>query len=227
MPKIIGIETTGKICSVSLFDEDRVINELSSNKENQHSAVLHTLIENLLKSSDVTINELDAIALSKGPGSYTGLRIGSSAAKGLCVALNIPLIAIPTHYAMLYNNTIKNNKNHQIICLTDARRDDVFMTIYNADFEEEKLVRVVDLTEEAVQMEFNKTPSLIIGSGAEKAKILLSINHEYRLDECLTAQQLRTPALNKFEQAEFEDIYHFEPAYEKQFYTVPSKKKLF
>lgn len=228
MPNILGIETTGRFCSVSLFDEQGVLSELSSKEENSHSLVLHGLITSLIEQQGLTINDLDAVALSQGPGSYTGLRIGSSSAKGLCIALDIPLIAIPTHDAMLFNEQVVGlrSKYAKTICLTDARRMDVFVSVYTQGKAGSKAVSVLNLEDEDVQHELNNTPSLMIGSGAHKSQEKLSNTHYYRFDDCLGASQLWELSIEKFKAGSFADLFNFEPAYEKQFYTVPSKKKV-
>jgi tRNA threonylcarbamoyladenosine biosynthesis protein TsaB len=221
MPKVLGIETTGAFCSVALFNESRVIASKINKQANSHSSILHLLIQELLQEQHIKPSDLDAIALSSGPGSYTGLRIGSSSAKGLAIATGAKLISIPTHYGMLFNPTLPNDTKafKHVICLTDARRNDVFATAYSLDKDRIGKTAVLDLTDELVQTQLNHSASIIIGSGAEKAEALLSPIHLYLKDDALHAANLFEPSTAKFANEEFEPLYDFGPLYEKEFYT--------
>lgn len=225
MAKILGIETTGAFCSVALFiDEDIVASKMNDN-ENSHSSVLHLLISQLLKEQNIKTQELDAIALSAGPGSYTGLRIGSSSAKGLAIATKAKLISIPTHYAMLFNTSVPVDleQYNRIICLTDARRTDAFASIYDQEKNQIGKTTVMDLSDDSTQLLLNEDSSIIIGSGAEKAKSYLDKKHLYWTKEVLHANNLFLPSSAKFLKNDFQSLYNFEPLYEKEFYTTQKK----
>jgi len=222
MPKILGIETTGNICSVALFNKNEVLGTRENTKSNEHSAILHILILELLKDHQIQARDLDAIALSAGPGSYTGLRIGASSAKGLCLATKSKLISVPTHYAMLYSEEVMQNnlEFERTICLTDARRNDAFGSIYSSHKKQVGKTEVWDFTEQDIQKEINSIPSLIIGSGAEKAKLHLSEKHHFISSPLLHAKHLFAPSNWHYENRNFESVNHFGPLYEKEFYTT-------
>ena len=220
MPKILAIETTGQLCSVAIFQDSKIIGSYQDSESNVHSAVLHTLIKKLAFRCAIDLSELNAIALSSGPGSYTGLRIGSSSAKGLCLALDIPLISIPTHYCMLYDEmVIKKDSHLPKMCLTDARRTDVFISTFTSNNMVKETTRVLNLEEVESQNELNKTPFLVLGSGAKKAKQFLGNEHTYLENDCLLAENLLVPSIARFEKESFADLVSFEPRYEKEFYS--------
>lgn len=226
MSKILAIETTGKYCSISLFSETELLANSKNKDANQHSSVLHEMLQALLQAQRIEVSDLSAIALSKGPGSYTGLRIGSSSAKGLCVACNVPLISIASHEAMLYDQILESQTQslEDFYCMTDARREDVFFSHYRKN----KLldtVKVINLSDPEVQTQLNQTQSCIIGSGATKAMSYLNQNHTYIEDDCLNACNMQHLAFQKFNKSLFEDLSSFEPSYEKEFYVIPQKNK--
>ena len=140
---ILAIETATRICSVALFNENKLIGLLESDEQNAHSRILHILIDDLLKNAGTDLSAVKAIAVSKGPGSYTGLRIGVSAAKGLCYAKNIPLIAINTLESMAFGMKQQAQADGLtvpdgplcLIPMIDARRMEVFMAIYDRNLQ--------------------------------------------------------------------------------------------
>lgn len=214
MPNILAIESTGENCSVAVFKDEKLLGVLQSDEKHSSSATLHLLIRAILKQTAISINQLNAIALSAGPGSYTGLRIGSSSAKGLCVALEIPLIAIPTHETMLYNANVTGKT---VLCTTDARRQDVFISEYR----NRQLIGRVSVQDiSAPDFEEKLRNKTIIGSGTAKIAGLYALQNTMVADNCLHASQLLEPSLNRFNQSLFTDIYNFEPAYEKEFYST-------
>jgi tRNA threonylcarbamoyladenosine biosynthesis protein TsaB len=131
---ILNIESSTTNCSVSLANNGELISIRELNEKNySHSTKLHSFIEEVLKNSNITVNKLSAIAVSSGPGSYTGLRIGVSAAKGLCYALQIPLISVPTLKVLARQLNIQ--REDLIIPVMDARRDEVYSAVYNSEYE--------------------------------------------------------------------------------------------
>jgi len=216
---ILAIETSGTICSVALSYNNTIV-ENRNEGINSHSSTLHVLIDQLIKKENIPYSALEAIVLSKGPGSYTGLRIGSSTVKGLCVALNKPMIAIASHESMLYDETINLSLYDVIFCATDARRDEVYLTIFN-----NKRITLAP-TQSVVLEGTNPTDAyidkkiLIIGSGAHKFEKYRNNFMEILDSDCLSAENLVQPAISAFAKKRFEDIHHFEPYYLKQFYTT-------
>ncbi len=202
---------------MSLHNTNGIVLSEQSDAEFSHSSQLHLLIEKLIRQSDSNIKNIEAIAVSKGPGSYTGLRIGSSSAKGLCVALDIPLIAIPTHYAMLFDPEVRKHRKETtgICCTTDARREDIFLSMYDCDYQAIHPVSVHTLSHEESRHLLDSEPRLIIGSGASKCKDFLNKRHLFLEKDCLHSSYLTETDLEAREEKRFEALELFEPACEK------------
>ena len=223
MANILALETTGKFCSIAVSFKGQVLKWIDS-IENNHSAVLHQSILNLLKENNIKLGAMEAVALSAGPGSYTGLRVGSSSAKGLCLALDIPLISVPTHKSMLLTKSLNDHKSKYVLCVTDARREDVFASLYKED---DLLhgVEVLNINELDWLEQVAGSNLSIIGSGAHKIKQLGKyIPSLYVENECLSGEQVLKVAISKYERSEFEDLANYEPRYEKEFYSTQKIK---
>ena len=225
MNYILHIDTTTKKCSVALAqDGELMIQKELLSEEFSHSEQLHPFIEEVLKESGLKSSSLSAIAISKGPGSYTGLRIGVAAAKGLCFALDLPLIALNTLEIMVQPYEV--SPHSFIIPMLDARR----MEVYTAIFDETKKwiqeTTAEVLTENTFTSIVNEQSCLIIGDGAIKFKTLHpKINASYTNEiHYPVAKDMITLALKKFNAKEFEDLAYFEPFYLKDFKTTPPKK---
>lgn len=225
MNYILHIDTTTKKCSVALAqDGELMIQKELLSEEFSHSEQLHPFIEEVLKESGLKSSSLSAIAISKGPGSYTGLRIGVSAAKGLCFALDLPLIALNTLEIMVQPYEV--SPYSFIIPMLDARR----MEVYTAIFDETKKwiqeTTAEVLTENTFTSIVNEQSCLIIGDGAIKFKTLHpKINASYTSEiHYPVAKDMITLAWKKFNAKEFEDLAYFEPFYLKDFQTTPPKK---
>ena len=225
MNYILHIDTTTKKCSVALAqDGDLMIQKELLSEEFSHSEQLHPFIEEVLKESGLKSSSLSAIAISKGPGSYTGLRIGVAAAKGLCFALDLPLIALNTLEIMVQPYEV--SPYSFIIPMLDARR----MEVYTAIFDETKKwiqeTTAEVLTENTFTSIVNEQSCLIIGDGAIKFKTLYpKINASYTSEiHYPVAKDMITLAWKKFNAKEFEDLAYFEPFYLKDFQTTPPKK---
>ena len=228
MALILCIETSGTVCSVALCDENKEC--LGVEKEEasfKHAAVATVLIQKLLKSCQVETKQIDAIAISAGPGSYTGLRIGTSVAKGLCYALNKPLIAISS-LELLANGFKQTHTvlDDDLICSAiDARRMEIYTAIYdlnlNSLFEPSPLI----VTSHVFDTYLDKFRVFIIGSGAEKtAKEINHSNLLYKEGYYLSAEYMVGLAAEKWENKEFVDRAYFEPNYLKAFHTTAKIK---
>ena len=225
MNYILHIDTTTKKCSVALAqDGELMIQKELLSEEFSHSEQLHPFIEEVLKESGLKSSSLSAIAISKGPGSYTGLRIGVAAAKGLCFALDLPLIALNTLEIMVQPYEV--SPHSFIIPMLDARR----MEVYTAIFDETKKwiqeTTAEVLTKNTFTSIVNEQSCLIIGDGAIKFKTLHpKINASYTNEiHYPVAKDMITLAWKKFNAKEFEDLAYFEPFYLKDFQTTPPKK---
>ena len=186
MALILLIETATKSCSVSLASDDKIIaTKQEVNEQYSHAEKLTIFIAELFKNQDFTIQDLDAVAVSKGPGSYTGLRIGVSTAKGLCYALDIPLVAISTLRAMAFGMAQKEES--KLYCpMIDARRMEVYNAFFNAENKEIRGVQADIINEKSYQKELEKSV-LFFGDGAEKCKAIIIA--------CNTASSIVIPKL--------------------------------
>ena len=219
MATILCIETATTNCSVALSVNGSVIafkedNPNGSQKGYSHAEKLHGYIEEVLSSGNTSKSNLDAIAVSKGPGSYTGSRIGVSASKGLCFALEIPLLSIPTLQSLSLQI---DEKDTYVIPLLDARR----MEVYSAVFSSEEKIRETkaEIVDENSFLDYlNERKTIFIGDGVSKFKTLCSHpNAEFIEDKLPSAKQMAFLSEKKFKTNEFEDVAYFEPYYLKDF----------
>ena len=186
-----------------------------------HAERLHVFIEEIIKEVGITFQDLIAIAVSQGPGSYTGLRIGVSAAKGLCYALDIPLIAVDTLQVMASQVTVSSGL---IIPMLDARRMEVYSAIFNPKFEKIRAVQAEIITENSFE-ELQKT-LYFVGDCAEKCKTVLTKDNFIFLDEIKypSAKEMSGLSFEKYKIVDTVDVAYFEPYYLKDFMTTVSKK---
>lgn len=217
MTLILNIETSTKACSVSLGVDGKLIalKEESSDKY-IHSEKLNLFIEDVFTQTDFTLKDLDAICVTKGPGSYTGLRIGVSSAKGLCYALEIPLISMDS-LSVLANSVIENNSIEEGTLLTpmiDARR----MEVYTATFDSKGKMKS-PISAEVIDADTfdNNQKRLLFGDGAEKCKEVLENSNIEFIEQFSTAKGMVKISYTKFKANEFEDVAYFEPFYLKDF----------
>jgi tRNA threonylcarbamoyladenosine biosynthesis protein TsaB len=219
---ILNIETSTKNCSVSIAKNGKniAVKEMA-NEGYSHAEWLHVFIEELLSETNLIAKNLNAIAVSQGPGSYTGLRIGVSAAKGLCFALDIPLIAIDT-LAVLANQV--KVENSLIIPMIDARRMEVYSAIFNSDLEKIRAVEAEILDENSFS-EINENIYLI-GDCQEKVKTVLSDKKFIFLEDKIfpSSKEMAILSYQKFKNNDFVDVAYFEPYYLKDFMITKSTK---
>lgn len=216
MSIILCLETSTTNCSVSIGDGDFIIAHKEINSKNfSHSEQLHSFIDELLKQESLIPKDLDAISISKGPGSYTGLRIGVSAAKGLAYALNIPLISVSTLLCLA--KQVKITKG-LIIPMLDARRMEVYSEIFDASFESKREIKAEILEETSFQIELEASEVHFIGTGVEKfQEICHHPNALFHKEKLPSAKEQYPIAKRKFDDNIFEDVAYFEPYYLKDF----------
>lgn len=217
MAIILNLETATTNCSVSISKDGELLAIKEHNTAGySHSEQLHVFIEEILKEANIARSDLDAIAVSKGPGSYTGLRIGVSAAKGLCFALDIPLISIATLESMAHQ--VDAMAFDFIIPVLDARRMEVYSAVYDKNYNEVRETRAEIIEPDSFQEYVTKGKVLLAGSGAEKCKTLLThSNLSYDLSLIPSSKELGALSYKKFERETFEDVAYFEPYYLKDF----------
>ena len=219
MALILLIETATKSCSVSLSYENKIIAcKEEVNKQYSHAEKLTVFITELFKTQDFSIKDLDAIAVSKGPGSYTGLRIGVSTAKGLCYALDIPLISVSTLRAMAFRMAQKEESD--LYCpMIDARRMEVYNAFYNSTNKEIRGIQADIIEADSYQKELDKKV-LFFGDGAQKCKQIIQHPNAKFLDDIFpSSKDMLEIANEKFSENFFEDVAYFEPFYLKDFVT--------
>ena len=220
---ILNIETATKNCSVCLAKDGEIIFLNEINDANySHAEKLHPFITEILEETKVNISKIDAVAVSKGPGSYTGLRIGVSAAKGLCFALNKPLIAIDTLASLANSIVIKEGI---IVPLLDARRMEVYSAIFDANYHQTRVTKAEIIDENSFAEELKNQKVYFLGDGAAKCKN--TINHKNALfieNEYPSARQMAPLSFQKFKENNFEDVAYFEPFYLKDFVAGIQKK---
>ena len=222
MAFILNIDTSSPICSVCIADRGQVILEMSDFSGNNHASVLTTLIQQLLIDTKLKVSGISAIALSSGPGSYTGLRIGASVAKGLCYGLDIPLIAIPTLMSMAWAmSAISADDRGIFVPMIDARRDDVYMAIYDPTVKILQKDAFVTTDENLfdVYLRLYDSPIYFGGSGSDKM-IKIDPNHEFGTIieniQCVSSN-LSLLSYEWFRRKDFVDLTYYEPFYLKDF----------
>ena len=216
MAFILSLETATTNCSISISRNGEIIGLKEDHNNNySHSERLHCYIEELLTETNIHLSELAAIAVSKGPGSYTGLRIGVSAAKGLCMSLDIPLISINTLESLAHQ---VEDDCELIIPMLDARRMEVYSSVYS---KEKELIRETraEILDERSFSEFSKSGKIcFIGNGVRKyIEICPYTQVEFLENHQPSAKEMGSLAYAKFLNKEFEDVAYFEPYYLKDF----------
>lgn len=230
MSLILLIETATASCSVALTENHNIIALREINQRNVHAEVITVYINDLFIESGKTINQLDAIAVSSGPGSYTGLRIGVSTAKGLCFALDKPLLAVDTLEAMAYGyktrGDIKTEDDTLLCPMIDARRMEVYTAIFDQAGNAIKptAAEIIDGHSFADLLSSNKI--IFFGDGAEKCRETLGLNPNSYIDGDFvnSAQDIAALADKKLQNKQFEDVAYFEPYYLKDFIAGVKKK---
>jgi tRNA threonylcarbamoyladenosine biosynthesis protein TsaB len=215
MAYILNLETSTKNCSVSLAENGKtVLCKEISEQGFSHAEKLHVFIEEILNEANVSITQLKAIAVSKGPGSYTGLRIGVSAAKGLCYALQIPLISLDTMQILAKKVAVTDGL---IVPMIDARRMEVYSAVFDCNHNKISEVKAEVLTENSYQ-DFDQNV-YFIGDCQEKCKTVLTKDNFKFLSEIVfpSANEMSALSFEKFQNNDFEDVAYFEPFYLKDF----------
>lgn len=225
MAYILNIETATKNCSVALAFEGKLIaiKEINSGSYS-HAELLHPFVKEVLEMAKISINQIQAIAVSKGPGSYTGLRIGVSAAKGFCFAQNIPLISIETLRSLAHSLAI----NEGVIApLLDARRMEVYSAVFSSKHEQIRAIEAQIINENSFEEYLKQGQVYFLGDGAEKCKDLLTHSNAVFIDNQFpSAKEMCALSYVKYKKNDIEDVAYFEPFYLKDFVAVPQKKKL-
>ncbi len=237
MGKILNIETSTRVCSVALAVDGKTIALQESNTESSHARQITVFAEQIMYKSGFTFQDLDAIAVSKGPGSYTGLRIGVSTAKGFCYSLDKPLISVGTLTSLANGMILKLAVEGKtpvdfLFCpMIDARRMEVYTAVYDSRLHEVRKV-LAEVIDENSFFDFfrQKKPLIFVGDGAAKCKEILSKvspNTIFREEFLASATYMAPLAEDKLKAGDFEDTAYFEPFYLKDFVAgIPHVKGL-
>ena len=225
MAKILSIETSTDICSVALHDVGKLIKAQVHQIEKSHSSLLPGIVGEVLEEAKLEFTDLDAVAVSAGPGSYTGLRIGVTNAKGFCYAMSIPLISIDTLDIMIHAVNEKLKGHYNLCPMLDARRMEVYTKMVDQNLNEVWPLQPKVL-EESTFIEHTK-PIYLFGNGMPKFRNIAIQDNLIFIDEIFpAASHMGQLALEKFQSGTFEDVAYFEPNYLKEWRTTTPKKQL-
>ncbi|MBN1949703.1 MAG: tRNA (adenosine(37)-N6)-threonylcarbamoyltransferase complex dimerization subunit type 1 TsaB [Bacteroidales bacterium] len=234
MSKILHIETATNVCSVAISDGEQILVQKETREGRSHATILSVFIREAMAEAGLTATMLDAVAISKGPGSYTGLRIGVSTAKGICYAADLPLISVSTLESMALG--FITAERHEVggagdtlyLPMIDARRMEVYTAAYDRELNEVMKIqaRVIDGSSFKDLAEQNKLK--LFGSGADKLTDIFK-NDRIQIIESfkLSASYMVPLALNNYVRSDFVNLAYFEPYYLKDFITTVPKKTIF
>lgn len=221
---ILSLETSAKVCSVAVHDDTRLLTSAEIHVEQSHASKLAPLIDDLIKFSGLDFSDLNAVAISSGPGSYTGLRIGVSMAKGLCFSLNIPLISVSTLELLAIQMKRNVDKNTLLCPMIDARRMEVYCMVVNTELREVQPVhaKVIDAVAFSDVLEAHKIA--FFGDGSPKCKVFINHPNAFFVNNIYPqASKLGVMAFEKLRKNKGEDIRSFEPVYLKEFLIKEQK----
>lgn len=229
MSRIILIETSTSLCSTALVEDGKVVCERISDEPRAHASKTALFVSEMLSEKGLKVSDCDAVAVSKGPGSYTGLRVGVSTAKGLCFGAGIPMISVGTLDTLVWQaldgNMLPEGCRY-IIPMIDARRMEVYTGIFTPDGKQisPTVAQIIDA--DSFKDQLAEGPVLFIGDGADKCKDTLTSPNARLIQCCPKAASMMHPAIDALEAKMFEDVAYFEPFYLKEFITTVSKKKI-
>lgn len=229
MDRIILIETSTALCSTALIEDGKIIS-YRENANREHSSLTAPFVKEMLDEQGLKVKDCNAVCVSMGPGSYTGLRVGVSTAKGLCFGAGIPLLAVGSLdilAAQAIDENLLPDGCKYIIPMIDARRMEVYTAVFSADGSQitETEPKIIDNASFA--KELSEGPVLFIGDGAEKCRETITSPNAYFVKAWPKASAMKNPTLKEYRAKNFKDVAYFEPFYLKEFIATVSRKKLF
>ena len=230
MNRIILIETSTSLCSTALVEDGKVVCERLSTEPRAHASMTAPYVNEMLKERGLGVKDCNAVAVSKGPGSYTGLRVGVSTAKGLCFGAGIPLISVGTLDTLVWqamDEGLVPEGCRYIVPMVDARRMEVYTAIFTPDGKQVTPTEAMVVGENSFKEQLSEGPVLFIGDGAGKCQGVINTYNAHFVLCCPKASGMTRPAVAALNDWKFEDVAYFEPYYLKEFMTTTSKKKLF
>jgi tRNA threonylcarbamoyladenosine biosynthesis protein TsaB len=231
MALILNIESSTEVCSVSLARNGKILDTVENLMGQNHSRLLTVYIEEVFQKTNLTMSDLEAVAVSGGPGSYTGLRIGVAAAKGICYALNKPLISI-TSLASMADHVTANSQYYNLpegnllFCpMIDARRMEVYTALFDRNGKMIRAIQADIIDSESFKDYFSGSRIAFFGNGADKCKSVITDHNAIFVENIRTSAAFMAKlAQEAFEKKEFQDVAYYEPFYLKDFVaTIPTK----
>ena len=229
MDRIILIETSTALCSVALVEDGRIVSVRKSSEPRAHASLTAPFVREVLNERGLAVHDCNAVCVSKGPGSYTGLRVGVSTAKGLCFGARLPLISVGTLDTLVWqalDGDLLPDSCRYIVPMIDARRMEVYTGVFTPDAVqvEPTVSQVVD--GKTFGRQLDEGPVLFIGDGAEKCKAVINSPNAHFVSCCPEAAAMLRPALTAFHAKKFEDLAYFETFNLKEFIATTSNKFL-
>jgi tRNA threonylcarbamoyladenosine biosynthesis protein TsaB len=218
MPVILSLETSTDVCSVALHDGEKLLAQAEVHEPQSHASMLAPLIHSVSRDTGIPLKEINAVAVTRGPGSYTGLRIGTSTAKGLCYALGIPLISVGTLELLAFQGN-RENTSHALLCpMIDARRMEVYCLVADHHLQMVRPISAEIIHEKSFTELLEVGSVLFFGNGSEKCRSVIRHPNAVFLEGIFPqATILGLMAGKKFHAGEFEDLVQFKPFYLKEF----------
>jgi tRNA threonylcarbamoyladenosine biosynthesis protein TsaB len=223
MSLILNIDTALDSASVCLAKDNELLHMAVNENQKDHAMWLHTAVADILQKAEYTVNELQAVAVSIGPGSYTGLRVGLASAKGFCYALNIPLIAVST-LKMIAVAVKEEAAGVNLICpMIDARRMEVFTNLYDQLLAEKNTARAMIIDENSFSAILESNRILFCGDGSKKLQKIITSPNALFSNTIANASHLVQLSFNCFRNNEFASLAYIEPSYIKEFYSPTTR----
>lgn len=230
MERIILIETSTALCSTALVEDGKIVAYKESDTPRAQASLTAVFIKEMLDERGLKVKDCDAVCVSMGPGSYTGLRVGVSTAKGLCFGAGIPLLAVGTLDTLVWqakDEGLLPEGCSRIVPMVDARRMEVYTAVFSADGKQLSETTPQIVEEGSFAAELSEGPVLFIGDGAGKCADVIANGNAHYVQCCPKASAMLHPALAEYKEKRFKDTAYFEPFYLKQFVATVSNKKLF
>ncbi len=241
MENLILIETSTELCSTAIASEGKIISHRESDTPRSHASLTAVFIDEMLKETGMAVKDCSAVCVSMGPGSYTGLRVGVSTAKGLCFGAGIPLLAIGTLDTLVWQaigsghadesaagqSSLLPEDCRYIVPMIDARRMEVYTALFSPDGRQisETEARIID--QDSFDRQLGDGPVLFIGDAADKCSRVIGRRNAHFVQCCPEATAMLIPATMEYKEKRFKDVAYFEPFYLKNFVATVSRKKLF
>lgn len=230
MENLILIETSTELCSTALAINGRIASYKESQVPRAHASLTAVFIKEMLDENNMGMEDCSAVCVSMGPGSYTGLRVGVSTAKGLCFGAGKPLLAVGSLDTLVHQaiseNLLPEGCRH-IVPMIDARRMEVYTSVFSPDGKQEEETRPEIITGDSFREILEEGPVLFIGDGAAKCTSAICNENAHFVQCCPKASAMLVPAMSEYKEKRFKDTAYFEPFYLKEFVATVSRKKLF